>query len=83
MKFNTAKAKLDGNNPIRKAVYDRVMELIPLGIADIWMINDWKDAEFYLVTDLELIGNDGTLQHYQPDCSRRMVQSISHSGSQI
>ena len=52
MKFNTAKAKLDGNNPICKAVHDRVMELIPLGIADIWMINDWKDAEFYLVTVL-------------------------------
>ena len=52
MKCNTATARLDGNNPICKAVHDRVMELIPLGIADIWMRNDWKDAEFYLVTVL-------------------------------
>ena len=37
MKCNTAKVRLDGNNPICKAIHDRVMELIPLVIADIWM----------------------------------------------
>ena len=52
MKCNTAKARLDGNNPICKAIHDRVMELIPLGIADIWMRNDGEDAEFHLVTVL-------------------------------
>ena len=52
MKCNTAKAKMDGNNPICKAVHDRVMELIPLGIADIWMRNDGEDADFLLVTVL-------------------------------
>ena len=40
VKCNTAKAKLDGNNPIFMAVHDRVMELIPLGIADICIRND-------------------------------------------
>ena len=40
MKFNTAKARLDGKNPICMAVHDRVMELIPLGIADICIRND-------------------------------------------
>ena len=33
-----------------EAVRDHVMEIIPLGIADIWTRNDGKDTEFYLVT---------------------------------
>jgi hypothetical protein len=52
VKCNTAKARLDGNNPICKAVHDRVMELIPLGIADIWMRNDGEGTEFLLTTVL-------------------------------
>ena len=52
MKCNTAKARLDGNNPIFKAIHDRVMELIPLGIAGIWMRSDGEDAELHLVTVL-------------------------------
>ena len=52
VKCNTAKARLDGNNPICKAVHDRVMELIPLGIADIWMRNDGEGTESLLTTVL-------------------------------
>jgi hypothetical protein len=52
VKCNTAKARLDGNNPICKAVHDSVMELIPLGIADIWMRNDGEGTEFLLTTAL-------------------------------
>ena len=52
VKCNTAEARLDGNDPICKAVHDRVMGFLPLGIADIWMRNDWKDADFLLVTVL-------------------------------
>jgi hypothetical protein len=45
-------ARLDGNNPICKAVHDRVIELLTLGIADIWMRNDGEDADFLLDTVL-------------------------------
>jgi hypothetical protein len=37
---------------VYEAVHDRVMEIIPLEIADIWTRNDRKDIEFYLVAVL-------------------------------
>ena len=37
---------------VYEAVHDRIMEIIPLEIADIWTRNDRKDIEFYLVAVL-------------------------------
>ena len=64
MKFNTAKARLDGNNPICKAIHDRVMELISLGIADIWIRNNGEDAEFHLVIVLGIDRQRCYLKHH-------------------
>ena len=52
--FITGKGGVVGSNPICEAVQDRIIELIPHEIANIWTITDGDDTEFHLVT---VIGN--------------------------
>ena len=50
--FTTGKVGVVGSYPICKAIHDRTIELIPHGIAIIWMRIDGEDTFFYLVTVL-------------------------------
>ena len=62
MKFNTAKAKLDGNNSICKAVHDRVMELGLYHLESLifGLETTGKTPNFIWSLYLELIDNDVT-----------------------
>ena len=48
--FMTGKGGVVCSNPICTALHDRIIELIPHGIANIWMMIDGEDTEFHLAT---------------------------------
>ena len=50
--FITGKVVVVGSNPICKAIHDRTIELIPHGIANIWMRIDGEDKLFRMLSVL-------------------------------
>ena len=72
--FTTGKVGVVGSNPICKAIHDRTIELIPHGIANIWMRIDGEDKVFHLVTVFGISRQQWDLVAPLTGLFRRMVR---------